>query len=95
MKLYLKILNKFLISKEGFEQEFIDSRLSEDKGESERLAHTLRGLSGTIGALDLQKLAGNLEMACRENNIDEMGKSLEGVAKELKTVLKSIASINE
>jgi two-component system, sensor histidine kinase and response regulator len=93
--LYLKILNKFLISKEGFEQEFIDSRLSEDKGESERLAHTLRGLSGTIGALDLQKLAGNLEMACRENNIDEMGKSLEGVAKELKTVLKSIASINE
>lgn len=62
-KLYLDLLRRFSEGQRGF-----DSRIKEafDRGDlrtAERLAHTLKGVAGNIGAGEVQALVGELE-AC-------------------------------
>ena len=40
---------------------------SDDKQAPKRLAHTLKGMAGTIGAKDVEKTAGALELACEHS----------------------------
>ncbi len=55
----------------------ITSFLSDNKIEdATRLAHTIKGLSGTIGATDLQKISLDLELACKENILNKINETL-------------------
>lgn len=60
--LYIKILRKFVESPEIKKVSDILSLLDKgDNSEAERLVHTLKGLTGTIGAIDLSDQARSLE----------------------------------
>jgi len=66
-KLYLKLLREF-VEQQGPAVEQIGDALSRgDRALAERLAHTLKGLSGSIGAERVQSAAGVLEQAIRSS----------------------------
>ncbi|WP_050759411.1 response regulator [Luminiphilus syltensis] len=64
MKLYRRLLGKFRDGNVNFEKEFSAALDAGDQDTATRLAHTLKGVSGNIGALELQAEAGKLEHAC-------------------------------
>jgi two-component system, sensor histidine kinase and response regulator len=62
-RLYLKLLRQF-IEQQGPVPTLIAEALErDDTALAERLAHTLKGLTGSVGARDLQQLAARLEKA--------------------------------
>lgn len=66
-KSYINLLRKYAMGqKDTFEQ--IEKMLSEDEWHSaQRLAHTLKGLSGSIGAIEIQEKAFILEKAIEKH----------------------------
>jgi two-component system sensor histidine kinase/response regulator len=61
--LYLSILRKFMLSQANFTQGMSDSITRGDQDTAERMAHTLKGLAGNLGATALQHTAEHLESA--------------------------------
>ena len=90
-KLYRKLLLKFYNgyqSAPGEIQQLFESGANED---AERLAHTVKGVAGNIGATELQAKAGDLEKAIAKGRdteyvslLDEFGKSLDVVMRSLR-----------
>ena len=60
---YLSVLRKFMLSQANFPQGMADSITQGDTDTAERMAHTLKGLAGNLGATALQHTAGHLESA--------------------------------
>lgn len=90
--LYIKILDRFVSSQKTFASEFKQMKDANRTDDMIRLAHTLKGLSGTIGANDLQYEAKELEnilmndprseavevaFQCTCNRLEEMNTELE------------------
>jgi signal transduction histidine kinase/DNA-binding response OmpR family regulator len=92
-KLYRKLLDKFYDSYHYFSTVLQEARESDDKQASLRLAHTLKGMAGTIGAKEVQMSAQELELAYQlgvdQSEITKLesdlrfaiGPVLEGIAK--------------
>jgi len=85
--LFLSMLIKFRAGQRGAPDEI---RKCLDEGDwvtAERIAHTLKGVSGNIGALRLQHLAGCLEASIRNHEsratLDARRRDLEGPLQEL------------
>ncbi len=94
--LYLKLLRKFYTTYTEFESDFEAALNAEDKQSAERMAHTLRGVAGNIGAKRVQKIAEKLENACKmDNNVEKVKPLLDECVKELKSVLNSLKSLEE
>jgi PAS domain S-box-containing protein len=78
VSLYRKMLRKFRQDQGGFAQLFRAARTVDDTETATRIAHTLRGTAGTIGARQVQAAAAALEQACRSGaghaQIDELQK---------------------
>jgi HPt (histidine-containing phosphotransfer) domain-containing protein len=70
--LYRRLLIKFRDSERDFSARFVSARSGSDPTASERLAHTLKGTSGNIGATSVQSAAAELELACRQNAADQL-----------------------
>ncbi len=85
IKLYKRLLLKFLTSQKTFKNDFLSSLDDADKTASERMAHTLKGVAGNIGAANVQKNAELLEKACQQNKS----------RKELKTLLDDVVATLE
>jgi HPt (histidine-containing phosphotransfer) domain-containing protein len=64
--LYVSMLCKFIAGQKSATTEIFRALESNDWNAAERLAHTLKGASGTIGATALQHLAEKLEAAIKE-----------------------------
>ena len=64
--LYLSILRKFVIGQKFAPVEILGALDGNDWETPKRLVHTLKGVSGTIGAISLQHLAEKLETAIKE-----------------------------
>ncbi|MDX9994445.1 MAG: PAS domain S-box protein [Rhodocyclaceae bacterium] len=64
-KLYLSLLDKFAASQQDFAARLRSCLDNDDLPEAERLAHTLKGMAGQIGAQPLRAAAEHLELACR------------------------------
>jgi signal transduction histidine kinase/CheY-like chemotaxis protein len=94
--LYRKLLLKFRDAEVNFVARFLDARASDDEHAAERIAHTLKGVSGNIGARGLQTAAGALERECRENApADTIDASCQAVSHELATVLAGLAKLEK
>ena len=93
-RLYQRLLRKFSDRQKGFEETFRNAQQDEDPESAKRVAHTLKGLAGTLGAMGVQKAAHKLEMACRDHSefIDE---ALEKVLAELKPLLDGLETLDE
>jgi two-component system, sensor histidine kinase and response regulator len=88
--LYRALLDKFRDNQGNFVTGFRQALAEEDRETAERLAHTLRGVAGTLGAAPLQDLAGLLENSVKKGESAEVDSLLPRVDKELATFIASI-----
>ncbi len=87
-KLYRKLLNDFLL---GYAEHVTKIREAMDGGrgeEAHRLAHTLKGVAGNIGASALQAAAQEVESALKAGDMDRVGRALPPLQVELAAVLQ-------
>jgi PAS domain S-box-containing protein len=93
--MYRKMLRKFRKEQPEFSRAFKAARVAGDSTGACRIAHTLRGTAGMIGALNVQAAATALEQACRsaapETQLDALQ---ERVARELGIVLDALAPLD-
>jgi signal transduction histidine kinase/CheY-like chemotaxis protein len=88
--LYFSLLEKFRVNQRNFAASFREALAANDRDTAERLAHTLRGIAGTLGAETLQELARLLESSIRKGESDEVDSLLARVDKELAAFIASI-----
>ncbi|MFA6012796.1 MAG: PAS domain S-box protein [Desulfobacteraceae bacterium] len=85
--LYLSMLRKFVVGQKSIVGDILKELELNSFDTAERYAHTLKGVSGTIGATGLQQLAENLETAIKERQPNETVKAR---LDELKMPLESL-----
>jgi CheY-like chemotaxis protein len=59
---------------------------------AERQAHTLKGASGSVGAMGLQKVTLEIEKACKEGHLKEAGKMLDRIRAEFEELQQTLCS---
>ena len=96
-QLYEKLLSDYRLKYAGFADELtrlLDQQQLEEAG---RYVHTFCGLSGTIGAADIEKLARQLrrllKSAGSDGNSEEVTEKLDQLSAELSELLEEIDSI--
>lgn len=89
--LYERVLRDFRSRFSGEPERIREALAAGDRATATRLAHSLKGTGGTIGASQLAALARELEEAIKEEQPDEAGR-LSALESELDRVLGSIAA---
>ncbi|MFM7384323.1 MAG: response regulator, partial [Microcystaceae cyanobacterium] len=89
--LYLSMLRKFLASQSSFQSQITAALETGDHQTAERLAHTLKGVAGNIGANAVQEAARQLETAIREGETP-LTPLLGQVAQRLDPLLQALAT---
>ncbi|WP_178861277.1 response regulator [Thiomicrorhabdus cannonii] len=94
-QLYLKLLKKFADSQKSFKHEFMQAIKVGDWNQAQLLAHTLKGLSGNIGASKIYEAAKQLEKMCDGENreLEKVVTQLEHVNKALLVVLNGLSKV--
>jgi HPt (histidine-containing phosphotransfer) domain-containing protein len=90
--LYVDLLSKF---HRDYSDATSQIKSAFDNGEHElaqRLVHTVKGVSGSIGALDLENAASELETAVRQESASDLEDQLDKFDTELNIVLDSIGN---
>jgi CheY-like chemotaxis protein len=90
--LYRKLLIKFRTNYASFPAQFRETLNSDDAEAATRLAHTLKGVAGNIGATGIQQAAEALEQACINGQAD-LEELLQPVYDELEPVINSLAAL--
>ena len=90
--LYLKILQTFRTSQGDFATRYAAAREANDRETATRLAHTLKGAAGTIGAIALAQAASTLQHASSDGSPD-IEAILGTVVGELDRVLGGLAQL--
>lgn len=67
-ELYQRLLGKFARDQQSFAQDITNALKQQDISTATRLAHTLKGVAGSIGAEALAQAANDLEDACQHNS---------------------------
>jgi two-component system sensor histidine kinase/response regulator len=86
--LYRSLLAKFADGQAGAPEAIRRSFAAGDHGTAERLAHTLKGVAGNIGAGSVQASAADLEHAIRKNVFSE--RLVERVEGDLSVIIRHI-----
>ena len=93
--LYLKQLRRFRDGQQDFATRMETALNTGDLDTATRLAHTLKGTAGTIGATGIQTAAQPLEHACASGHTGSaIAPLLQAVLLELQPVLASLASLD-
>ncbi|MBF0383433.1 MAG: response regulator, partial [Magnetococcales bacterium] len=87
---YKKLLAKFVGNQQQSMVEIQQALDAQDLETALRLAHTLKGVSGTIGATQLQQAAAELEALFNAGNKDNARKLLPGVAQLLDETIATL-----
>jgi two-component system sensor histidine kinase/response regulator len=88
--LYYSLLEKFRINQKNAARNIRDALASNDQKTAERLAHTLRGIAGTLGAEYLQARAELLENKIKNGAFDEVESLIEIIDQELGKLMANI-----
>ena len=88
--LYYSLLEKFRINQKDAGRNIRDALASNDQKTAERLAHTLRGIAGTLGAEYLQTQAELLENKIKNGALDEVEPLIETIDRELGKLMANI-----
>ena len=89
-KLYRKLLSKFRRNYTSVADDIKYAMEKDDSKTATRLAHTIKGLAGNIGAQDLHLAATDLETALRQKQIQAIPERLNKFSSNLELVLGSI-----
>jgi CheY-like chemotaxis protein len=96
VNLYKKLLLMFGQSEVNFAQKFQSARQSGDGASAARLAHSLKGVSGSIGAKGVQAAALSLENACHKGLSDaHIQPLLDTTLEALKQVLDGLPVLDK
>ncbi len=89
-KLLLNLLKTFVSSYAGVIIEIKDAVAVGDLQTSERIAHSLKGVAGSISATGVQQAAKDLEFSFKEGTLDGLDGMLRQLEQELGLVITSI-----
>lgn len=88
---YISMLRKFIAGQKDIANEITVALKSNDTGLAERLAHTLKGVAGNIGAYAIQEAALAVEMNIKTNKpSDETTKSIAIIKKLMKAFIAEL-----
>jgi PAS domain S-box-containing protein len=90
---YLKLLQKFSHNQDSAVSEITTALQQEDVATAERLAHTIKGVSGNIGAMDLHFAAKELESGIKDKGAEAAEELISAVQSQLDIVLSSIGNL--
>ncbi|MBX9937518.1 MAG: response regulator [Burkholderiaceae bacterium] len=91
---YSKLLRLFYQGQQSFSTDFCSALRAQDWPTATRLAHTLKSVSGTVGAGALSEAAKELEKACREQQpVVQVEQCLHEVVARLEPVLEGLATL--
>ncbi len=93
LDLYYSLLEKFRANQNDVVRKIRVSLASDDHKTAERLAHTLRGIAGTLGAEYLQTQAELLENGIKNGTSDDIESLLYKIDVELGTLLTHIGRV--
>jgi polar amino acid transport system substrate-binding protein len=88
--LYFSLLDKFRVNQQNFIVSVREALANNDQNTAERLAHTLRGVAGTLGEKTLQETARLLENGIKQGDSGEVDTLLARIDKELATFIVNI-----
>jgi signal transduction histidine kinase/CheY-like chemotaxis protein/HAMP domain-containing protein len=99
-RLYLRLLSQFIEQQGPAVQQIRKAWADNDAALAERLAHSLRGVAGNIGARPVQAAAGDLEKRIRdrastkdlEDAAQQLASRLDALVSELRTAVSGVAS---
>ncbi len=95
VKLYTRLLVKFRESQGPFASLFEAALQGADASAPARVAHTLKGTAGNIGALEVQSAAAALERACKEGASEATRQALlEAVIRSLELVITGLHKLD-
>jgi len=92
-KLYRKLLGKFLDSNKAVVAEIKETLKAEDMETAARLAHTVKGVAGNLGAEGLFPVAADLEKAIKQGEIDGLDGLIDNLEKHLDVVMAGIKKL--
>ena len=92
-KLYRKLLGKFRCNYTSVADDIRNALGKDDAKTAIRLTHTIKGLAGNIGALDLHHAAVDLESALRQDQTENIPERLNAFTESSDLVLESIAAL--
>jgi two-component system sensor histidine kinase/response regulator len=98
--LYTRLLRKFVQSQTDSAQRMAEALEQGDNASAERIAHTLKGVAGNLGAVLLQQHAGLLEESLRKGQAPQVaqsalqvtGQSLHALASALRPLIAQPAA---
>lgn len=93
--LYRKLLLKYLNGNKTFVSEFKVAQQNSEQETQVRLAHTLKGTSGNIGAAQIQDIAGQLETACENDQQDLVNELMGSLTAKLEPILVGLSALND
>jgi HPt (histidine-containing phosphotransfer) domain-containing protein len=92
-KLYRSLLEQFASKQATADVHITDALQSGDREGAERIAHTLKGIAGNLGIVEVQTAAANVEKAIRESDpsvaalIPELHRVLDPIAGRIRAAL--------
>jgi two-component system sensor histidine kinase/response regulator len=93
--LYRNLLLKFRQSQRRAAEDIQEALAAGDHERAHRIAHTVRGIAGSIGATELQAAAATVEAGFRSQNPGRFEAGLSAFEAALSRVVSSIASFAE
>jgi two-component system, sensor histidine kinase and response regulator len=93
--LYRNLLLKFRQSQADAAPEIRQALAAGDRQRAERIAHTIKGIAGSIGAKELQAAAAAVEQGLRDPNPAHTQTDLSAFETALRRVVASIANLGE
>jgi CheY-like chemotaxis protein/HPt (histidine-containing phosphotransfer) domain-containing protein len=95
VELYYSLLEKFRKNQSAVVSKIREALASNDPKTAERLAHTLRGIAGTLGAESLQAQAEILELNFKNGSFDNNEFLLLQLEQEMKELISRIDKVME
>ncbi len=92
-RFYRKLLSKFRRNHADVANDIKNALNNEDPETATRLAHTIKGLAGSIGAQDLHLAAVDLEAALRKDPTENIVERLDAFSEALKVVVDFIGTL--
>ena len=89
-KLYTKLLNNFYSRHQGIKEEIQRELELGRQDVAQRLVHTIKGVSGTIGAKKLSEISAQLEFAIKKGSSDQIPKLMESFTHELGRIMTAL-----
>ncbi len=93
LELYRRLLLLFRQDRAEFLQEIRAALNNGEMGLAQRLAHSIKGLAGTVGADELSQLAWHLEEACAAGNPVKANACLDEFEPSFKSIMSALASL--